>query len=202
MVLKSQLLWMLEGRNVLLYLLLSCILRESLHESSKVPVWDVTFSVHIYYVFPNTHHSCTVPVNITFGETGSLEGKSSFLILKYSPSEAGPEKEKNTVKKIVRRREEICLNLLSSLSFPKSFLLLSHTSPCDLFVVISLCSSEGFFNKWSASIPTPIKHSAFMLCFIYTAECTSLPKSVSAIAPGFCCPWQSWKKVSKHFQPF
>lgn len=54
---------------------------ESLRESSKVPVWDVTFSVRIYYVFPNTHSSCTVPVNITFGETGSLKGRVLFQSL-------------------------------------------------------------------------------------------------------------------------
>lgn len=141
---------MLEGRNVLLYLLLSCILRENLYESSKVPVWDVTFSVPIYYVFPNTHRSCTVPVNITFSETGSL--KSSLSVLKYSPSKAGSEKEKKkkkqnkNVKKILRWWKNV-FKLSFQVSFLKPFLLSSLAPPCDLFFLTAL-HSDGFCYKW------------------------------------------------------
>lgn len=136
---------MLEGRNVLLYLLLSCILRENLYESSKVPVWDVTFSVPIYYVFPNTHSSCTVPVNITFSETGSL--KSSLSVLKYSPSKVGSEKEKKKKVKKILRWGRNTFKLSVHVSFLK--LLSSLAPPCDLFFVTAL-HSDGFRYKWSA----------------------------------------------------
>lgn len=135
---------------------------ESLHESSKVPVWDVTFSDRIYYVFPNTHRSCTVPVNITFSETGSLKGRVLFW---YLNTEAGPEKGKTTMKKIVRRRERNMIKIFFPLSISNSFLLLFASSPCDLFFIFYFVLLKTL-NKWSANIWSPIKHSAFILCCI------------------------------------